>query len=75
MTRNRSVLTSIIKCLEMCGWQGIALRGHRDDSTSTDINKGKFRPIVDLRIESGDIVLKEYLAMCNKMLLIQDITQ
>lgn len=42
----------------MCGQQGIALLGHRDDSTS---NKGKFRDIVDFRIKSGDIVLKEYL--------------
>ena len=58
---NGSVLTSIIKCLEMCGWQGIALRGHRDDSTSDDINKGKFRALVDFRIESGDIELKEFL--------------
>ena len=61
LTRNRTVLTSIIKCLEMCGRQGIALRGHRDDSTSDDINKGKFRALVDFRIESEDIVLKEFL--------------
>ena len=60
VNRNRSVLTSIIKCLEMCGRQGIALRGHRDDSTSDDINKGKFRALVDFRIESGDTVLKEF---------------
>ena len=67
VTRNRSVLTSIIKCLEMCGRQGIALRGHRDDSTSDDINKGKFRAVVDFRIESGDIVLKEFLEkQCGK---------
>ena len=59
--RNRSVLTSIIKCLEMCGRQGIALRGHRDDSTSDDVNKGKFRALVDFRIESGDTVLKDFL--------------
>ena len=61
VTRNCSVLTSIIKCLEMYGRQGIALRGHRDDSTSDDINKGKFHALVNFRIESGDIVLRQFL--------------
>ena len=61
VTRNRTVLTSIIKCLEYCGRQGIALRGHRDDSTSDDINKGKFRALIDFRIESGDVILKDFL--------------
>lgn len=48
----------LLKCLELCGRQGIALRGHRDDSTS---DKGKFRAMVDFRVESGDIVLKEFV--------------
>ena len=29
--RNRSVLKSIISAVELCGHEGIALRGHRDE--------------------------------------------
>ena len=51
----------------MCGRQGIALGGHRDDSTSDDINKGKFRALVEFRIESGDnIYCIEVKAVCKK---------
>ena len=61
----------------MCGRQGIALGGHRDDSTSDDINKGKFRALVEFRIESGDnIDCIEVKAVCKKCylatVLIQD---
>ena len=59
--RNRAVLTSIVKCLELCGRHGISLRGHRDDSTCDVINKGKFLALVQFRIDSGDAVLKEFL--------------
>lgn len=38
VAKNRAILTSIIKCVEFCGRHGIALRGHRDDSTSTDLS-------------------------------------
>ena len=62
--KNRRVLISIVKCLELCGRQGIALRGHRDDSTSDEVNQGKFKAIVDFRIEAGDEVLKEHLQVC-----------
>ena len=34
---NREVLRNLIKCLEFCGRQGIALRGHRDDDTTLKI--------------------------------------
>ena len=76
LTKARSlwkVLTSIIKCLEMCGRQGIALGGHRDDSTSDDISKGKFRALVDFRIVTSEtlfILLKELLEkQCAKCYL------
>ena len=38
---NRSILTAIIKSIKFCGRNGIAVRGHRDDSalTSSDISK------------------------------------
>lgn len=29
--KNRTILKSIIRCLEYCGRRGIALTGHRDD--------------------------------------------
>ena len=35
LERHREVLRSILGCLEFCGRQGIALRGHWDDDTST----------------------------------------
>ena len=59
--RNHAVLTSIVKCLEFCGRQGISLREHRDDSTCDVINKEKFLALVQFRIDSGDTVLKEFL--------------
>ena len=63
--KNRAVITSIVKCLELCGRQGIALRGHRDDNTSTDLSQGKFKAIVNFRVESGDEVLQEHLKSCS----------
>ena len=33
LKRNRNILESIIKCLQFCGKQGLALRGHRDDDS------------------------------------------
>ena len=32
--RNREILRSVLKCVEYCGRQGIALRDHRDNDTS-----------------------------------------
>ena len=49
---NRVFLTSIIKCLEFCGRLGIALRGHRDDSTTESPNQGNFKALLDLRIDA-----------------------
>lgn len=40
--QNSEILTSVMKCLWFCGRQGIALRGHRDDETSSSLNKGNF---------------------------------
>jgi len=63
--RNRSVLTSIAKCVEWCARQGIALRGHRDDSTSTYLNQGNFRALVSFRAET-DQVLDNHLKCADK---------
>ena len=41
---NKAALESIADCLVYCGKQGIALRGHRDDSTANEsTNKGNFK--------------------------------
>ena len=59
--RNRKVIASIVKCLQLCARQGIALRGHRDDSSSEALNTGNFKAVVDFRAEAGDEILKEHL--------------
>ena len=65
---NRIFLTSILKFIEFCGRQGIALRGHRDDSTvEDDINKGNFFgfALLQIRVDSGDLLLKEHPDTCK----------
>jgi hypothetical protein len=64
--QNREILRSLIKCIEFCGRQGIALRGHRDSSTSESANLGNFRALLSLRIDAGDDVLREHLVTCDK---------
>ena len=46
---NREILTSIIKCLEFCGRQGIGLRGHRDGNTTSSFNNGSFKEVLEFR--------------------------
>ena len=58
--RNRNVLKSVIKWLTLCARQGLALRGHRDDSTSEALNKGNFLAVVEFRREL-DTFLDEHL--------------
>lgn len=57
---NRTILKSILKSLLLCARQGIALRGHRDDSTSESLNKGSFLAVINFRREL-DHVLDEHL--------------
>ena len=46
--KNRKFLISIIKCIELCGRNGMALRGHRDDSTTLDkSHQGNFKSLLD----------------------------
>ena len=59
---NRSILTAIIKSIEFCGRNGIAIRGHRDDGAlnSCDIWKksGNHRSLINFRIDAGDKILE-----------------
>ena len=66
VARNRAFLLSILKCVEFCGRQGIALRGHRDDETNDSLNKGNFKALIDFRIEAGDQELKHHMETCMK---------
>ena len=63
--KNRKIITSIIKCVELCGRQGIALRGHRDDSTSSTLSQGNFKAVADFRAQAGDVALQEHLKTCS----------
>ena len=62
--KNRKVLGSIIKSVEFCGRQGIALRGHREDETS--MNQGNFLSLLKYRVDAGDTALKEHLESCAR---------
>lgn len=60
--KNRSIIKSLVKCLELCSREGIALRGHRDDGVPSELeSQGKFKAVVNFRCESGDDVLKEHI--------------
>ena len=58
---NRQKLEAILKVVIFCGHQNIPLRGHRDDSKSTSVNKGNFLALVDFRCEAGDEILTKHL--------------
>ncbi|XP_065177014.1 52 kDa repressor of the inhibitor of the protein kinase-like [Sycon ciliatum] len=60
---NRAKLFSIVKCLEFCGRNGLALRGHRDDGDALDDSwkQGNFKSLVNFRVEAGDDVLRRHL--------------
>ena len=63
--RNRAILTSVAKCVEWCARQGIALRGHRDDSTLSALNQGNFRALASFRAET-DMVFAKHLKCADK---------
>ena len=67
---NRSILTAIIKSVEFCGRNGIAIRGHWDDGAlnSNDISKksGNLRSLINLQIDAGDKILENHLNSCSK---------
>ncbi|CAH1107908.1 unnamed protein product [Psylliodes chrysocephalus] len=70
---NKLRLKPIIESVIFLGRQNIAFRGHRDrgslvvsEGSSKDEdrlvnNEGNFRELIKFRIESGDVVLKNYL--------------
>ena len=76
--RNREIVESVAKCVHFCGKQCIALRGHRDDSTADQNgNRDNFLALLELRVDSGDEVLKNHLATCsvNANILVKNNTE
>ena len=67
IAHNRKVIASITECIELCGRQGIALRGHRDDATTEEHaeDQGKLKADIQFRIKSGDKIFQEHLASCG----------
>ena len=67
METNQKVVESLFKIALLCGRQGLALRGHRDDKISwmedddTHSNEGNFVELVRFQAET-DAVLAEHLA-------------
>lgn len=67
METNQKVVESLFKIVLLCGRQGLALRGHRDDQISwtedddTHSNQGNFVELVRFRAETN-AVLAEHLA-------------
>ena len=61
---NKEKLVSIVKTVEFCARQWIALRGHRDDhfdpKKSYDERDGNFSNLLRFRIDAGDTVLKQH---------------
>ncbi|XP_062592729.1 52 kDa repressor of the inhibitor of the protein kinase-like [Saccostrea cucullata] len=67
VAKNRKILTSILKCVEFCGRQGIPLRSHRDDDTCDDnTNLGNLKELLKLCCHLGEDELKDHLQSCAK---------
>ena len=69
MDHNQHVIESLLKVVILCGKQGLALRGHRDDRINwkeeSSYNEGNFIQLVRFRAEK-DPVLAKHLAESPK---------
>ena len=65
IAKNREILRSVAETVILCGRQGLALRGHRDDwkwlEKTPYANHGNFMALLQFRIQSGDKVLADHL--------------
>ena len=68
--KNRQRLLPIIKTVQFCGRQGMALRGRKEKGELTldfpDSNDGNFRSPLRLRCNAGDEVLSRHFKTCDK---------
>ena len=60
VSRNRCVVRSILKTIVFCGKQMIPLRGHREHSEGSDMNRGNFLALLEFRKDAGDSVLEDH---------------
>ena len=62
---NRLKLISIVETILFLGRQGIAYRGHREDTAlvleNTEHNQGNFLALLKFRVQSGDRALEQHL--------------
>ena len=58
---NREKMKSIVKTVIFCGQNNIPLRGKRDDNPDNSNLQGNFQALLEFRIDSGDVKLKEHL--------------
>ena len=70
MDANQKVIQSLFKIVILCGKQGLALRGHRDDriqwvDDGTGLNEGNFVQLVRFRAET-DTHLADHLSKAPK---------
>ena len=69
METNQKVIESLLRIIILCGKQGLALRGHRDDGIDWQYeeisNEGNFIQLVRFRAET-DTVLSDYLLRAPK---------
>ena len=65
VVENRKMLVSIVDAIKLCGCQGIALRGHRDDSKYHpevgSFSQDNFIKLLNFRVRAGGKVLEEHL--------------
>ena len=64
--RNCSTLISIVKTLELCGRQGLAHRGHRDDGLPVYKKAAGPGESDNCRVDARDEILKNHLETCNR---------
>ena len=66
IAKNKQKLKSIVETIILCGRQGIALRGHRNDwkhiKEVPHANPGNFIALLQFRAASGDQILADHLA-------------
>ena len=60
--KNREILKGILKVIIFCGKQNISLRGHWESMSSNAGNPGNFISLLHLRMDAGDVVLKEHFS-------------
>ena len=69
---NRQALKSIIATVEICGRQGISLRGHRDDShyiAEVSNNPGNFLTLLQFRAQGGGTNLADFMKKAQHIAL------